>query len=374
MFRIIRDNSINERLIRELFRALLHRDPEPEALNHYLQQLAGGYQLSDIAGQIVSSREFRLKLDDLPKIASPPEAAVHSGVSRGEPGTLQVVIVTTDGFAKVKDQAQLIASRIRPGDVVTVLDGSAAATGAAFSHERVEVFHFPNESVFHLRMRLPSIARNVHWLAVIEDHVIPDSNWVEKVYALIDCEHRSDTTFTLSVANLTSRSRWSWASFLLTFAPVWHPIQNLRRSIPYGANILFPRSALPAGDLAFCEFESTLLPKLCARATVTNAIPVDHVQHCSFRRAASLHFHSGRFAGAHMRTTDPARQAGLKKGIALVTRGRVGNCADLIAFHPLKGELPSFTLLRIRLLAAIITLGYFVGACSGYGKSPWKLE
>jgi hypothetical protein len=116
------------------------------------------------------------------------------------------------------------------------------------------------------------------------------------------------------------------------------------------------------------------LPTVCDGAGVTNDMWIDHIQHCGMRRALAMHFHSGRVAGARLRMGAASERPRTIDALRRLLSGRIERAAEIIAGHPLRHQVPRLTLMRMRMLAGAIALGFILGRASGPGGSPWALE
>jgi hypothetical protein len=326
-----------------------------------------------IRAQIVDSPEFRTRWN---KKSAAPSAPPRRRRGKVPAFDLQIVLVASHGFSQVARQVARLSRQAGPRDLITILDGSSGMVTqhAALVPGRAELVNFPNNSVFHLRMRIPSIARDARWLALLEDHNAVPARWLAVIHALIDRPADQTSAYIGTISNLTSTSPWSWASFLMNFALHWRPVQESRTSLPIISNVVFSRALLPPVDFEFGEFESKFLPAVCRNAPVLNELWLDHVQHSGFVRATTLQFHNARVAGSRMRMGSPDAGTGLKNGLRHLVISRMRTVKPAIDAHPLKKELPRFTTLRMRWLALVIGVGFVWGSCFGHGSSPWKLE
>ena len=82
----------------------------------------------------------------------------------------EVFIVTSEPVEKVLP----ITGKLENSEFRTfathVLSGASEIGDLKRIGDSIRVSHFPGESVFHLRSRIPALARNCEWIVVLEDH------------------------------------------------------------------------------------------------------------------------------------------------------------------------------------------------------------
>ncbi|CAN5252554.1 hypothetical protein BH10PSE9_BH10PSE9_03630 [soil metagenome] len=367
------EHDVHERLVRDLFRSLLGREADPEAVTFYSQQLARGYGAHDIVAQIEASAEFQARQQS--KAAA---AAGATGRPAGKARTfdLQVVFITSHGPLKAADEVARLRKQAGPRDLITILDGSdeAASADSMLEPGRVELASFPGNSAYQLHAHLPSVAKDARWIILVEDHNRIPAEWLPAIHAVIDRPHHETDAYVGTTSNLLSTNFGSWGNFLMVFAYHWHPIQEPRIGLPTISNVVFSRDRLPPRDFEFGEFESRFLPEVSAAAPILNEICIDHEQPFGLVGATANQFHNARTAGSRSRMSRLGPVRGLKTGWKHHVMGRVRTMKPVIDSHPRRHELPRFTFLFLYWLTFATAVGFATGLWFGHGRSPWKLE
>jgi len=367
--------DVHERFVHELYRALLGRQPDPVGFETHRQALRSGRSPIEVFQGFVDSEEFRRRRASALTDEAPTQTAPAGAPTDERPFDLQVIIPTADGVAKLRGLVDTLTTGAPLRTAVSVLDGSGRSLEGTLERGdgRVEVHRFPGESVFHLRARVPTVARAARWVALLEDHNRVDRAWLDALARLLATAGPDDLAFVGPVANRTSQGRWSWASFLQTFALNWEPGHRFRMS-SLVTNVVFARHLLGSRPFRLGYFETSLLPRLFEHARFRSDLVLDHVQECGFRRATSIHFHNSRTLGAFIRAHPASLDLRLSHLVRTTLRDRVQELTRTIARHPLSPRLPRRTLLRVRWLALAHAAGLILGWSAGMGRSPWKVE
>lgn len=341
-------------------------------ISFHLAQLDSGYTLKDIALQFLASPEYRAKADVAPATMTREAPQAPSGA----PPDLQILIATGDGLSKVAEQVAGLKAMLGPRDLISILDGSVGKIedDGILEPDRVELIRVPGSSVFHLRQRIPSVAKDRRWIALLEDHNLLDADWVTRVRAILSRSDAATTAVFGTFTNRFAKGGWSWANFLITFARHWHPIEPQNARMTLIGNVIFRRDRLPANDFKFGQFENDFLPRIMDGAVRSDDIPVDHCQSCGFARATALQFHNARVAGACMRIAYPDATTGLRRGLRRFLVEQVPEAIAIARRHPAGSEIPRLTGYRMKWLSLAIAAGFVWGSCFGYGRSPWRLE
>ena len=93
--------------------------------------------------------------------------------------SLHVFIVSAEHPRRCYGALDQLVPDLNYGDQVTVLSGVDSAELGELRDfgSQVTVLHFPGDSVWHLRARLPPMAGSVEWVLVLEDHNVPLPGW-----------------------------------------------------------------------------------------------------------------------------------------------------------------------------------------------------
>jgi hypothetical protein len=285
------NDDIHERRVRKLYWALFSRPPDSAGAEYYTHALRHGASFEQVFDQCTASPEFRARqrsrlIDE--------QVPTFEHFSAAAPRLkLQIVFVTTGGLATIADAAANLLSGLDERHRMSILDGLEAQDDhPLLRHPAVERHAYPGASVFELRRKLPLIAADTEWIALLEDHNVAPAGWLVAADRAMAEAGPLTTALIGPLANLTSVSPWCWANFLGNFAPNWHPISG--HAGPLIANLVFRRDLLPDWELPFGAFETVLLPKLARQARVVNDMWADHVQHRSFITATSSNAHNAR--------------------------------------------------------------------------------
>lgn len=289
------------------------------------------------------------------------------------PPVIDVVVVTGEQPAKV---AAMLEDAGLPDErfALTILCGDPAPLGAG-APRGCRVFHFAGESVFHLRRRLPAVARDdAGWVVLMEDHNALEPSWKRAVLDATGAAEATGCRLVIgAVENNTSTGFWSWAHFLHTFAFHWAPRIAEPRS-PIVANIAMRRDAIGTDALELGQFETLLLPSLLAGSRLDAGFPVDHVQHRNALQSTIAHFDNGRVTGAFLADHHPKARKHALRHARHVLLSRPLAIVRILARHPHRSRVPALTPLAVVWLPACHAAGTLVGAFAGFGRAPWRLE
>ena len=210
--------------------------------------------------------------------------------------SIQVVIMTNEDPEKVSAMVATLASEIGPGDSLGIASGAPQKIDLGQFGPAVSIWHFADETIFHLRARIPSFADGRDWFVLLEDHNAVPPGWFAAVRSVLSAMPPTCPAVIGAVDNRTSTSAWSWASFLHTFAFHWAPTVASDCGMTIN-NLAFRQRVLDMQDYPFGQFEVVAMQKFEPLAARSGDFPVDHIQHYDFRGASAAHWHIGTMAG-----------------------------------------------------------------------------
>jgi hypothetical protein len=289
--------------------------------------------------------------------------------------TLHVFIVSGDHPQKSYKALDQIAPDLNDGDHVTVLSGVNSPDLGDLREfgPRVTFRHFPGESVWHLRARLPTMAGSFDWVSILEDHNLPLPDWPSRLRRVLAQSPDDVSAVFGATSNLTSTGKWSWANYLAIQAFHWTP-QMWQPAKPLPFNLAIRTRLLPTGHWKLGEYETTVIASLMPHAVANASFPVDHIQHREFPGVLAYHWANGRATGAFMRTHAVSKTRSLLGHLAYVLVIRPTQSEAAINRHPLRVTLPAGTFARTYVLALAHACGAAFGFFAGPGDSPWRLE
>jgi hypothetical protein len=233
----------------------------------------------------------------------------------------------------------------------------------------LKVLQIDAADIIELRSHLPTISR-AEWLFLLEDHIVVDQSVLAAIRATIG-ERRDIDLVTILVKNLTSTSAWDWASFVYGLSPVWPP---LKEPPPFSlaTSAVVRSAALGARPLAAGEWEFQIIPRLylSGRYAYSDEIYIDHISARSCLGHMLFGYLNNRACAAIH------RRLGMSKTVLLREAWRnifhyPSRIAPIVARR--QSELPSGTMIRIRILTVVFALGIMMGAVAGAGRLTHKL-
>ncbi|MCM2252933.1 MAG: hypothetical protein NDJ19_11290 [Ramlibacter sp.] len=301
--------------------------------------------------------------------------ATQSAIPGHARPSVHVFIVSGDHPAKCYPALDRIAPDLGERTHVTVLSGlSHPELGELRDYgARVTFRHFPGDSVWHLRARLPPMAGSFEWILVLEDHNVPLPGWLAALQEVLGRTGEGVPIVFGATSNLTSTDAWSWANYLAVQVFHWAP--EMRQPVqPLPFNAAIRSSLLPARCWELGEYETVVLARLMRDAQCSARFPVDHIQFRRFPEVLTHHWFNGRSTGAFIRTHSLSKIKALLAHVAYVLVVRPARTFAALRRHPLSGTLPAGTYLRTCILALAHGCGAVVGFLAGPGESMWRLE
>lgn len=281
---------------------------------------------------------------------------------------LQIMLVSSEGLSKCRPGIDALLPQLRPRTLLTVVCGEDE--GVRLDAEHTELVVLPGASVFEIRARIPTLAHEAGWIALIEDHATVCSGWVDAALAAIRNAPDDQLVFTGVVSNDRSTSPWSWASFLFNFAYHWAPSAS-RMLTGTVTSLVFRRDLVGARTLPVHRFETEFLGRT---GPVFNTLLVDHDQPVTWWGATLRSIDNGIVTGSALRRHHLAPRRAVSELIRSVNGGRMAHIADLLRRHPRRAELLAGTLARIRWIGFCHSLGVVWGAVLGAGNAHHRLE
>ncbi|MBT5032174.1 MAG: hypothetical protein HOM55_07755 [Proteobacteria bacterium] len=285
----------------------------------------------------------------------------------------EVFIVTREPFAKVRPVLRELEKSNVNGFSVHVLSGASEIGNINQVSKQITVSSFPGESVFHLRSRIPALAKPCEWVVILEDHNIVGENWPELVASSLSKVGTDIIMVVGAATNLKSTDPWSWANFLSVFGFHWAPIiQEPTEAI--GFNVCIRRKFIGVGRLELGEYETEIVPAAMKSAIADPSFPVDHMQFRKFPEVLYHHWYNGRVTGSFMRKFDASGFRKVLDHARNTTFRRQRILKRIIKCHPNRDSLPKSIGVRMLALAIAHSLGCIYGGLTGVGRAPWELE
>jgi len=285
----------------------------------------------------------------------------------------EIFIVTGESIEKVLPVADVLGKSQLKTFATHVLSGAADLGDITQIDETVNVSHYPGESVFHLRSRIPALAGNCEWVVILEDHNLIEETWPTKVQAALQRCDPDDMAIIGAATNTRSTDEWSWANFICVLGFHWSPEIGTPLQ-PLGFNVAFRRSMFGHERLALGQYEHEIVPRAMRAARPDRSFPVDHMQFRRFPEVVYYHWCNGRVTGAGMRKFMKGGKRHVYKHAHNTTFPRQRTLREVMRSHPLGAELPGGTSIRAQLLAVAHSLGAIYGGWFGVGRAPWALE
>ncbi len=347
----------------QLFEKLLGRLPDPAELAGLpADEPALITRLTDLV-------EYRNRFRDALRTDANALASASLWPARSRDYDLQVMLISAEGLSKCAATIARIQPHLRPRTLLTIVCGDPE-DGRQPEGEHIELVVMPGASVFDIRARLPTLLRESAWVALCEDHAVPDAGWVDGVLAAIAEAAPDQLAFTATVTNQHSTSPWSWASFLFNFAYHWHP--SAASALPGTVtSLVFRRDLLGSLPLKIHEFEQFILGRV---GPAYNSIRVDHDQPLSWWRASTHTLDNGIVTGSALRRHRESPRRAMRDMVGWVNGGRVAEIARVLATHPYAATLLPGTIGRLRWIGLCHSAGVVWGCIFGGGRAHKRLE
>jgi hypothetical protein len=282
---------------------------------------------------------------------------------------LQIILASGEGLSKCQAGIDSLVPQLTDRTLLTVVCGEAEE-GAALAGENVEYVVIPGESVFELRARIPALAREVGWLALVEDHAAVQPGWVDAALAAIRSAPDDQLSFTSAVTNERSTTPWGWANFLFNFTFHWAP--TAATELPGTVNsLVFRRDLVGSRPFPPHLFEMTVLGRI---GPVHNEVLIDHKQVVNWWEASIHVFDNGIVAGSSLRRHHISPRRAVAESIRYVHGDRIKQIAEVLAAHPRRAELPADIVGRVRWIGICHSAGLMWGALFGGGRAQHRLE
>jgi hypothetical protein len=285
----------------------------------------------------------------------------------------EVFIVTAEPIDKVLTVGCELQKSAADFFSANVLSGAPDIGARTAIGDAVRVYHYPDESVFHLRSRIPELAGECEWVVILEDHNLIDDSWIENIRSAMDRCGPDVSILVGTATNERSTDAWSWANFISVLGFHWAPMIQTPLE-PLGFNVAIRRSLLGNGRLAVGQYESEIVPAAMKAAHADPGFPVDHMQFRRFPEVIYYHWCNGRATGAGMRDFSKRGSSLVRDHARDTTFVRQKRLRAVLRNHPLRDQLPRGTRLRMQLLALAHSLGALYGGRFGAGRSWFALE
>lgn len=351
-------------IVEEWFQRLLGRSPTGDEVDR-----CRGLDTAALVTQLTELPEYRNRFRDAEATDANALAAARLWPLERRAYDLQIMVVSSEGLSKCQATLERIIPELGPRTLLTLFCADAE-DGTLLSGSNIEHVIIPGASVFELRAKLPSVLKEVGWVALVEDHAVPHAGWVGAVEAAVRSASPDQVALTSTVTNHLSTSTWSWASFLFNFAYHWYP--SAAPDLPGTVTTLvFRRDLVGRRPLPIHAFEQFILGR---RGPVPSGMVVDHNQPLNWWGASIHTYENGRVTGSALRRHQDSPRSAMRDMVGWVNRGRIREIRTLLEQHPERHRLPRGTLLRMRWISACHGLGVVTGAIIGGGPSHRRLE
>jgi len=285
----------------------------------------------------------------------------------------EVFIVTAEAIDKVLTVACALERSDADFFGTNVLSGAPDMGDRSAIGESVRMLHYPGESVFHLRSRIPALAGECEWVVILEDHNLIDDSWVANIRSALDRCGPDVSMLVGAATNERSTDAWSWANFISVLGFHWAPV--IQKPLePLGFNVAIRRSLLGRERLAVSQYESEIVPKAMKTARADAEFPVDHMQFRRFPEVLYYHWCNGRATGAGMRDFTAKGLQHVRDHARNTSFIHQKRLRAVLRKHPLRDRLPRGTRVRMQVLALAHSLGALYGGRFGPGRSWFALE
>jgi len=358
------DGATGTSVVDGWFARLLGRAPTAEEQSRF-----AGLDAGALAMAITELAEYRNRFRDSVPGNETALVAAQVWPMAERDYDLQIAVISSEGLSKCRATVDRIIAELGPRTLLTLICGEAE-DGPGLAGPNVEHIILPGRSVFELRATLPTVLKEVGWVALMEDHAVPHVGWVRAIEAAVKAAAPDQIALTSMVTNTISTSAWSWASFLFNFAYHWYP--SASPTLPGTVTTLvFRRDLLGKRPLPIHAFEQFILGR---QGPALAGMVVDHNQPLGWWSASYHTFDNGRVTGSALRRHQESPRRAMRNMIAWANRGRIREIGALLAQHPERGQLPPGTLMRLRWISACHGLGVPVGTVFGGGGAHHRLE
>lgn len=285
----------------------------------------------------------------------------------------EVFIVTGEPIEKVRPVLCELEKSNLSTFSVHVLSGASEIGDISQISKRIAVSNFPGDSVFHLRSRIPALAKPCDWVVILEDHNLVGEKWPERVASSLSKAGTEVNMVIGAATNHASTDPWSWANFMCGFGFHWAPIIQ-EPAEPIGFNIVLRRNFLGVDRLELGAYETEVVSAAMESVKADPSFPVDHRQFRKFPEVLHYHWCNGRVTGSLMRKFDASGMRKVFSHARNTTFRRQRILREIIKHHPNQDNLPRGTGVRMLMLAIAHSLGCIYGSLAGVGRAPWKLE
>lgn len=282
---------------------------------------------------------------------------------------LQIVIITKDGWSKCETVVDYFLSNMPDNYCLTVIAGKADPLIRP-CHPRFELHVVEGKNVHELRALIPVFLKECEWVSCLEDHAPPVFTWIAEVHSALESMPSKTLAFTGVSVNLTSRSDWSWASFLFNFLDHWHPCVSLQLTGSVGTTF-FRRDILGSDSVPLYYIENKVFGR---EMPVVDKIQINHTQHMSVYAAIYHNYINGIASGAAMRLSSIYPGKSIYGHIKKLLIRRVFTVQGSLMKHPCYSELPKATCYRVSIIAVVYCVGYATGALLGPFNSYAEIE
>jgi len=172
--------------------------------------------------------------------------------------------------------------------------------------------------------------------------------------------------------NLTSVSAWDWAAFIHGLSPIWPPLDQAPPFALVTSALVRSAALGTQRPLAIGEWEFRLIPRLYSsgRYAYSNEIYVDHVSSRSGLDHMLFGYLNNRACAAIQRRFGVTKQDLFREALRHIF-AYPKRIAPIVARR--QNELPSGTMVRVRLVALTFGLGILMGTFFGAGRSARRL-
>jgi hypothetical protein len=291
---------------------------------------------------------------------------------------ISVVVATTHAGSTLAPCVTRLLPRLDAvGGELILADGSVDQDAVTADWEAVAtVIRAPGADVFSLRSQGAQRAAG-DVVAFTEDHCLVAPDWVDALLAAHAA--RPDVAAVAGpTRNGSERQLVDRANFLVTFAPVMPPLNDLpRRRIPPPNNISIKRAVLDTYDLTVGLLELELVPHLArvGQLVVDDLVVVEHIQSHGCRGSLVMHFHNGRTTTGLPRCRRPLseRLRRLCDSVFLVPRHARDTWQE-VAKRPGQRRCAIPAMPWVVALLVAHAAGQICGVLAGPGRSPRALE
>lgn len=286
-------------------------------------------------------------------------------------GSISFVVVGGEYTDRCVPLLKLLAAALQPDDELILALRRDHPQTATFRPKSLRVMEIAGASAYRLRALLPELCRR-EWVVLLEDHTMVEATAIDDIRRLI--RERPDIDLISFLGkNLTSADEWGWANFLVTFAPVWAPLDHPPPFSIVTAAVV-RRSCLGTGEpLKEGEWELAIIPGIHRRGNFaySNSIFVDHIKPVKLFSALALNFHNARSGAAIQLDLGHTRRRVIHDGWLTFAKRPRHLMRDLRAR---RNELPAGTKARLYALSFMYLVGNVTATLWGGGKSVFYID